>query len=398
MRHRSLAILTAGHMFADMNQGLLPALLPFLIIKHHLSFEAAAGLVFAANIMSSVVQPLFGHFADRVPTFYIMPLGVLLAGFGMAVAGIVSDYWIMFLAVAVSGIGIAAFHPEAARLTNYVSGGKKGTGVSTFTAGGNIGIALGPVIAICIANIWGLEGTLLLTVPTIAIAALFVLQRAQLVCPKSSSRFQNSQGHSDEWGAFLRLTVAITFRSIIIFGINTFLPLYWIHVLHQPVAVGSSILTIIFVIGAIASLVAGRLADRFGTRLIVRAGFTVLVPALLVFVQVRDVFFATVMLIPIAIALFASFSPMVVLGQRYLPNHVGLASGITLGLAVSIGGTFAPVFGRIADNYGVQATLMVISFLPILAIIAAFALPVPRIDQTKESGVALPGEATSVAR
>ncbi|MCX7779459.1 MAG: MFS transporter [Negativicutes bacterium] len=384
MKNRGLAILTVGHLYTDMNQGLLPGLLPFLISAHNLSFEAAAGLVFAANILASLVQPLLGYLADRYPMFAIMPAGTFLAGAGLAATGLVSDYWLLFCAVAVSGVGVAAFHPEAARLTNHISGDRKGAGVSTFTAGGNVGNALGPLAAVGIVSTWGLGGTLVLAVPALLVAALFVSERCRLQGAAQENKMQSMPAPTDEWGSFFRLSLAITLRSIIVFGLNTFLPLYWIHVLHQSPAAGSSILTIIFIVGAIASLIAGRLADRFGHRQVVRAAFILLLPTLLIFIQVRDVFLATVLLLPIAVALFASFSPMVVIGQKYLPNHMGLASGITLGLAVSIGGTAAPILGRIADRYGIEATFTLIAFLPLLAVAAAFMLPKPQVDMPAE--------------
>src|SRR5665647_1132970 len=128
MKNKQVLLLSAGHMFTDLNQGALPAILPFLILEQGLSYTAAAGLIFAANFASSIVQPVFGYLADRISKPWLMPIGIFLAGLGMAFTGLTANYWLLFAAVTVSGIGVAAFHPEGARMSNRISGEKKGTG------------------------------------------------------------------------------------------------------------------------------------------------------------------------------------------------------------------------------------------------------------------------------
>lgn len=378
MKIPGLKLLTASHLFIDINQGALPALLPFLIFQYHLSYEEAAGLIFAANITSSVIQPVFGYYADKIPSFFVMTLGLLFAGLGLSVVGMTNNYWLMFAGVAVSGAGIAAYHPESARIANSIAGEKKATSVSTFAAGGNIGLALGPITAVAFVTAFGMKGIMLYTLPAIFMFFVLLTQKDVLVLNKNkeeaTSRIKNIV---DEWSSFYKLGFVIIIRSIVIFGINTFLPLYWINVLHQPKSTSSLILTLIFLVGAMSSLVAGRVADRVGNRTVLKSGFLMLTPILLLFLQTQNVYLATLLLIPIAVSLFAIFSPMVVLGQQYLPNHMGLASGLILGLAISIGGSTIPLLSRIASAYGLEWTLTLIAVLPLLAFFATFTLPFP---------------------
>lgn len=158
------------------------------------------------------------------------------------------------------------------------------------------------------------------------------------------------------------------------------MPLYWINILQQSKATGGSALTILFTVGAISTLFGGQLADRFGYTTIIRIGFAVLLPFLMVFNMVTDVSLATLLLIPIGVALFAPNSPMTVLGQKYLPNRLGLASGVTLGLAVSVGGITAPALGWFADNYGLPLAMQLVTYLSIISAVMAFTLPVPQSD------------------
>jgi FSR family fosmidomycin resistance protein-like MFS transporter len=125
VKKRLIGLLTTGHFVTDINQGALPALLPFLIAKHGLSYTAAATLILAATVSSSVIQPAFGLYADKVSALWILPFGIFLAGLGLAVAGIVPSYWQILICVALSGIGVAAFHPEAAKIANLAAGEKR---------------------------------------------------------------------------------------------------------------------------------------------------------------------------------------------------------------------------------------------------------------------------------
>ncbi len=380
MKQRYLALLSAGHFFTDVNQGALPALLPFLIVEHNLSYASAATLVLAANLVSSVIQPLIGHLADRKSMPWLMPAGVFCAGLGLAFTGFIDAYWLLFLSVTVSGIGVAAFHPEAARLANFVSGEKKGTGLSIFGVGGNAGIAAGPVFITAALLLWGLKGTLVLLVPVAVMAAFLVLALKSLQfhpAPAKKGPAAGTAAVRDEWGAFGRLTFVIFGRSTIFYGLTTFIPLYWINILHQSKAAGGTALSILLFTGAAGTLIGGRLADKYGDRQIIRAGYTALVPVMLLFLAAGDATLATLLLVPLGLCIYIPFSPTIVLGQKYLPNRMGLASGVTIGLAVSIGGLTTPLLGWIADHYGLGTTFAAIAAVPVIAALAAFTLTPP---------------------
>ncbi len=182
---------------------------------------------------------------------------------------------------------------------------------------------------------------------------------------------------SDAWGPFLRLTTALMCRSMVFYGLNTFLPLYWIAVLHRSQEEGGIALSVLLLVGLAGTLLGGRLADRYGRRLVVLTALGILTPSLLLFVLLspRSPVLAGAMLVPLALSLFAPTSVMVVMGQEYLPNRVGTASGVTLGLAVSVGGIAAPVLGRVADVYGIAIMLASLALIPVVALVCAFTLP-----------------------
>jgi len=381
VKYRLVSLLSLGHLITDMTQGAVPALLPFLITEYHLSYAAAAGIVFAMTVVSSLVQPLFGHFADRLSRPWFMPVGVLLAGLGIAVTGVVPNYRFILFVVAVSGLGVAAYHPEAARLVNYLVAEKKATAMSIFGVGGQLGFAIGPLITTAILLFWSLKGTLLLALPTILVGILLTYRIPQLSvyvggAPKRSGSTQEIV--HDEWGSFLRLSGVVFCRSIIFYGLITFIPLYWINVLHQSKAAGGTALTVLFSAGVLGNIIGGRLADHFSHRSVIWNGLAALAVLLPFFVSTNNVFVATILLVAIGLINYTTYSPIVVMGQRYLPNHVGLASGVTFGLAVTIGGVTAPFLGLIADHHGIRTALWGVACLPMVATGFALTLPHPK--------------------
>ncbi len=170
---RAMAVLSSGHLWTDVNQVAVPALLPVLIVEQKLSFVAAAALVLAATASSSIVQPVFGQYSDRHPSPWLIPTGVALAGIGIGLAGIAPNYALLFISIVLSGIGVAAFHPEGSRFANYVSGNRRASGMSYFALGGSLGFALGPVLLSFFVVTFGLKGTLWLLV-SVAVMTLIV--------------------------------------------------------------------------------------------------------------------------------------------------------------------------------------------------------------------------------
>src|SRR5207244_633060 len=142
-----MTLLAAGHLGTDFANGAVPALLPFLVDRFGLSYTLAATIVLASAISSSVIQPIFGLLSDRRGALWLLPAGVAVAGIGIALAADAPSYWLVLLLVVVSGLGVAAFHPEGSKFAAYASGVRRASGMSAFSIGGNVGFALGPIAA-----------------------------------------------------------------------------------------------------------------------------------------------------------------------------------------------------------------------------------------------------------
>ncbi len=386
-RYPMIALLSLGHMVTDINQGAVPALLPFLIAEYQLSYAAAAAIVFASTVASTVVQPLFGHLADRASSPYLMPLGIFFAGLGLGTTGIVSDYRLVLAGAMVSGIGIAAFHPDGARLVTYAAADRKASAMSIFGVGGTVGFAVGPLLVTAALLAWGLRGTLILILPVTVMAVILLAtllrERTQEKGLESGKASATPGTEPDAWGPFLRLSLAVVGRAMLFYGFNTFIPLYWINVLHRSKAAGATALAVFACSTVLGNLLGGRLADRFGHKAIILGGFLPLIPLILALVFVKDPAAALALLVPVGMGMSLTYSPMVVLGQRYLPNHIGLSSGVSLGMAIALGGVSAPILGRIGDIYGLSTTIAVMAFIPVMTAGVALTLPRPETIRHK---------------
>src|SRR5947209_6516855 len=218
MDRRSVSVLATGHLCIDLCQGAVPALLPFLIVERHLSYAAAASFILASSLASSIIQPIFGKMADRSAVPWLMPVGLLIAGGGLIGASQATNFWLIICSMICSGIGIALFHPEAARWINLVSGQRRATAMSIFSVGGNLGFAIGPLLTTSLLLAFGMWGVSLLLLPLAAISLVLLLTFPRLLSFYKRQASYNTLAVSAEknaWGAFSILTAAIICRSIV---------------------------------------------------------------------------------------------------------------------------------------------------------------------------------------
>jgi len=382
-------VMTAGHALDDVYQGAVPALLTFLVADRQYSYTAAAGITLAATLLSSVAQPVFGVLTDRRRLGWLVPAGMATAGIGVGLSGLGGSYGWTWAAIALSGLGVAAYHPAASRAARAAAGASA-AGMSYFAVGGNIGFALGPLLVTPILAAGGLAATPLLALPALVGAPILaIVLRPDLREPSRSCSTQSFTTDSpDDWGAFGWLTGVVVCRSITFFGLSSLLALYLSRQYGVSHAASNSALTILFVAGALGTLAGGRLADRYGRVLTVRIGYLLTLPGLVLLVTAPSFGAAYAAAALLGIGLYLPFSVHVTLGQEYLPTRVGTASGVTIGLAVSLGGILAPLWGTLADQAGLRAALTVLLVFPAASLLLSLRLTEPR--PTTNAGLSPP--------
>lgn len=375
----TIGLLALSHSVDDFYQGAIPALLPFLVAEREYTYAAATGLTLAATFFSSLAQPAFGILTDRLRLWWLAALGLTVAGIGVGLAGVGESYAFTWLAIALSGLGVAAYHPEAARAARMAAGASAKQ-MSWFALGGNLGFAAAPPLVTPLILAAGLSGTPFLMIPALIMGlVLLILQpRLQRAAAAGSGRRRAATTGRDDWRAFSWLTGLVMSRSIVFFGLSSLLALYIMEQFGTEPAIGSAVLTTFWAAGLGGTLTGGWLADRYGRLLPIRLGYLLTLPALAGLVLAPTLPIAFVAAALAGIALYLPFSVQVTLGQEYLPTRLGTASGVTLGLAVSAGGAAAPILGYLADTQGLRVALAVLLILPVIALIGTTRLYDPK--------------------
>jgi MFS transporter, FSR family, fosmidomycin resistance protein len=376
-----IALLSFGHFVVDLNQGSLPALLPFLKSAHQLSYAAVATIVLAANVASSIVQPVFGYFADQTARRWMLPASVLLTGVGFALMGLAPGYGPLLGLVVAMGLGVAAYHPEAYKTATSVAGERKATALSWFSLGGNVGVALGPPVITALIIGVGLAGSLGLLAPTLVAAALLLAVLPALSQGATPRAAAAARGVNMP-GAMALLILVVTIRSWTSLGFTTFVPFYYIDVLGADPRLVGPLLFVFLGAGAAGTVVAGPLADRWGARAFMQWVLLAALPFGVLFLLTRGVL-AFVMLGIFGALLTSSFTVAVVLGQAYLPRNAGTASGLIVGFAIGAGGLGVTALGWVADQYGLPAALWTSTLVLVLAFVATRLLPSPSVPDAR---------------
>ena len=363
-------------MATDLAQGSVPALLPFLRSDLHLSYTRTAAIILASTVASSVVQPVFGVVFERRRGEWLLVAGPAVAGIGVALLAFAHSYPAALACVLISSLGVAGFHPEASKFASWLSGERRSTGMSVFSVGGNLGVATGPLLAGLIASQFGLAGVWLLAIPGLAIAAAQLAGLAALGGATAFGRAVTARGGRDRWGPTALLLVALAVRGYVHFGLLTFIPLLEHDSRHNSQAYGSRVLALMLFCGAIGTLVAGPLADRYGRRRVLTLTFLAGCPGVALYLAssgapgLAGIAFA-------GTGIISTFGITIVLAQEYLPTRLATAAGLSIGLSIGLGGVMSFAIGRLADSFGLTDALWTIPPAALLGAALCALLPAP---------------------
>jgi FSR family fosmidomycin resistance protein-like MFS transporter len=357
-------LLSGGHCFTDVNQGALSAMLPFVMTSYHYGYAKVSTLVLGCSIVSSVVQPLFGWIGDKTEKPWIMSLGCFLAGLGIALMGVFHHFPLLFACTMLTGIGVALFHPEGGRLAHQIANEKKGTAMGDFSVGGNLGFVFGPLFVALLFPYFGMRGALFFIIPSTIFAILLLKESKKLTVISHKKVKEASLANKplgiDNWVEFWKVIGTNILRSIVSRNFIVYLPLFWVAFYHKSNATGSIMVMVFTLVGAVATFFGGRLGDRIGFKKCLVLCSGLLLISVAAFAFTNNIILATIFVMLAGTFIDLAYGTGVALAQSYLPNHLGLASGISIGLVVSIGALASPFLGMASDATG---SLKIIFFI-----------------------------------
>lgn len=375
----ALILLSIGHIVTDINQSAVPAMLPFFKKEFSLNYAQTGVILLVTNVFSSVIQVYFGYIGDKKNMRFLIVGGILLASLGVAFSGLTQNFYLLLGLVALSGLGVSAFHPMAFNEASIYTGNKKATGMSIFSLGGNIGFAIGPPLMYFLIYTFSMKGTLgvlIISLPIVFLIQILLLGKKQQA--KEVKKIVLPIEFSVDKTSLFLLILFILFRTWIYFGLMSYLPFkYMLYLKNEPSFV-SLLLFSLLAGGAIGTIFGGILADRVGTKNALL--FTMIMTFILniFFNNASNKLALFVFAFLVGFVLISTFSVTVVLAQEFLPHKKALASGIAAGFAIGTGGLGVSLFGIISDHFGLNAVFYIIEVLPVFAIICSLLIKKPK--------------------
>ncbi|MGH6880261.1 MFS transporter [Hypericibacter sp.] len=372
-----LGAISFCHMLNDMMQSLLPAIYPILKGGFDLSFGQIGLLTLTYQITASLLQPLIGLFTDRRPQPYSLPFGMGSTLLGLVTLAFAVNYPMLLLGAGFLGIGSSIFHPESSRLARLASGGAHGLAQSLFQVGGNLGSALGPLLAAFFILPRGQS-----SLAWFALAALGGMGVLTLL-----GHWYKSQGHARPPGrripvrhatlsgaqvkrAVLVLIALIFSKYFYLASIFSYYTFYLMHRFALSTRDSQVYLFVFLAAAAVGTVVGGPVGDRIGRKKVIWASIVGILPFTLVLPYVGLT--ATIALsVVIGLVLSSAFSAIVVYAQELMPGRVGMVSGLFFGFAFGMGGIGAAALGALADWTSIEFVYRVCAFLPLIGLLTA---------------------------
>lgn len=370
------------HLINDTMQAVLYAVYPLLRDAYALTFTQVGLITMVFQVLASVLQPLIGNFTDRRPMPWVMPLAPTCTMAGLLLLASATSYPVILLAAMTIGVGSALFHPDASRVSRLASGGRYGFAQSTFQVGGNVGTAIGPLLAAAIVLPRG-QGAiawfaLLATAAIVILSFVARWYRDHLVAKASAPKAATTSPHSQNQIALaLTVLVALMFSKFVYTSsLHSFYSFYLID--HFGVSNHDAQLFLFVLLGAIAvgTFAGGPIGDRIGTKKVIWFSILGTLPFSLA-LPYMNLTGTILMTIPIGLIISSAFSAMIVYAQELLPGRVGMISGMFFGLAFGLAGLGAVALGKLADTTSIDYVFKVCSILPALGVLALF-LPNPQ--------------------
>ena len=376
---RVLAAISFCHFLNDMVQSLLPSIYPILKSTFHLDFSHLGLLTFTYQVVASMLQPLIGHFTDKRPMPFALPVGMTFTLAGLLLLAVAPTFGWLIVGSCLIGVGSAVFHPESSRIARMASGGKHGFAQSFFQVGGNTGSAIGPLLAAFIVLPLGQKGMAWFAIPAIVgIAVLYRVGRWYKARQAESAGAGRAPNHAVAHlskgrvvGALLILIALIFSKYFYLASLSSYYTFYLIQ--QFGVSVRTSQIMLFAFLGAVAAgtLIGGSAGDRWGRKLVIWISILGVLPFTLI-LPYASLFWTGVLSVMIGLIIASAFSAILVYAQELLPGRVGMISGLFFGVAFGMGGVGAAVLGRIADTTGIVTVYHLCASLPAIGLLTGF--------------------------
>ena len=376
-RYSVLGAVSFVHVLNDMMQSVIVAIYPLLKGEFALSFFQIGAITLTFQLTASLLQPVVGMVTDKRPLPYSLPIGMCFTLAGLLLLSVAPSYPILLLSVGLIGCGSSVFHPESSRVARMASGGRYGLAQSVFQIGGNLGQALGPLLAAGIVLTYGRShvgwfglAALLGIVVLLQVSRWYshhINERVRKRLPTDQPMFP---------AAVVRRTISVLMvlmfsKFFYLASISSYYEFYLIHHFGLSMTTATHLLAVFLMAVAAGTLIGGPIGDHIGRKQVIWfsilgiAPFTLLLP----YVGLQ---WTVGLSVVIGVVLASAFPAIIVYAQDMMPHRVGMISGMFYGLSFGLGGIGAAVLGVVADHFGIVFVYQICAFLPLLGLFAVF--------------------------
>jgi FSR family fosmidomycin resistance protein-like MFS transporter len=390
-----LAAVSSAHLLNDMMQSVIVTIYPLLKGQFDLSYIQIGAIQLTFQFTASLLQPLVGAVTDKYPLPYATPVGMGFTLGGLILLAYAPSYPLLLLAVALIGCGSSVFHPQSSQAARTASGGRYGLAQSLFQIGGNLGQAIGPLLAAAIVLSLGLSGRP--HVAWFALAALLAIVILSFVsrwyARHLDLRKPKRQGGVRRYSpALVRHTIGLLFvlmfsKFFYLMSINVYYEFYLMHRFGLSAHAAANLLGVFLFAIALGTLIGGPLGDKIGRKRVIWfsilgcAPFTLLLPHV-------GLGWTVALSVVIGLVLASAFPAIIVYAQDMLTHRIGMVSGLFYGFSFGLGGLGAAVLGILADRFGIDFVYQVCAFLPLMGLLAMFLPDVRPPDEARPEPIA----------
>jgi MFS transporter, FSR family, fosmidomycin resistance protein len=370
--------LSFSHFLNDMMGSLLPALYPMLKGAYGLSFAQIGMITLTSQLISSVLQPAVGMFADHRPQPYSLAVGMAVTFVGLLLLAMAGSYPMLVFAAALVGVGSAVFHPEASRVARMASGGRHGLAQSLFQVGGNVGSSLGPVLAAFIVIPRGQSSIAWFSVAALlAITVLFGVgnwyRRERAAPPRGAARHTAERPYLSRrrvgWSIAILLAVIFS-KAFYTTSLSSYYTFYLIS--KSDVSIESAQIYLFAFLASVAlgTLIGGPVGDRIGRKAVIWVSIVGVLPFTLLLPYV-NLFWTGILTVVIGMTLASASSAIIVYALELVPGRIGMVAGLFFGLSFGMAGIGAAVLGKVADATSIDTVYQLCAFLPAIGLLTA---------------------------
>lgn len=368
---KAIIWLCLAHLVADVYSGFLNPIMPFIAAKLGFSMAIATIIISISHICSSMLQPIFGFFADNMLKRFFIFWGLILISLFIPLAPLAPNIPVLLVCMILGSLGGSFFHPQSLGFVNYFSKNNCSSNMGVFISMGSLGFAFGPLLAALITQMHGLG--------LISYTSIFglILAGLMFICVPKLSATEPVPKHKDFVSSFKEilsnrqmnyLMLISMMKSLVTNSSCIMLPFLWKSMGYSPVYIGSALFLFVFA-GAIGSFLSPKVERKFGSKAVVYFSMWATFPMMILF----GFIYKTCPILSLIVFFIIGFTTMLaqpvtmVWAQRTLPQYKSIVAGFINGFCWGIVALCMSVLGAVAEKFGIMHVLIILSMLPMFA-------------------------------